>query len=104
MNRVELVAIIAKAHALSKTEAGRILATTLEAITQSVKKDNPVILVGFGTFKQVSRPARAGFNPATRAKIKVPAAKLPKFTAGLAFKRAVDPKLAARLDKAKTGK
>jgi DNA-binding protein HU-beta len=35
-------------------------------------------------------------NPSTGAKIKIAAAKLPKFTPGAGFKAAVDPKAAAR--------
>lgn len=35
-------------------------------------------------------------NPATGAKIKIAAAKLPKFPPGVGFKAAVDPKAAAR--------
>jgi DNA-binding protein HU-beta len=101
MNRLDLVNVIAQTNGISKAEAGRILATALEAIVQSVKKGNSVTLLGFGTFKQVTRPARIGFNPATQQRIKLPAAKLPKFTPGLAFKRTVDPKLAARLAKVK---
>jgi len=35
-------------------------------------------------------------NPSTGEKIKIAAAKLPKFTPGATFKAAVDPKAAAR--------
>ena len=55
-----------------------------------------VQLVGFGTFKAVKRAARAGKNPATGDKIKIPATTLPKFVAGAKFKDAVDPKAAKR--------
>ena len=53
-------------------------------------------LVGFGTFKQVARAARTGFNPKAGTKIKIAASKVPKFVAGAAFKAAVDPKVAKR--------
>lgn len=96
MNRVELIEKIANQHGLSKAEAGRVLATLLDAIVTSVKKGDSVSLPGFGTFKQVARAARSGRNPATGDKIKIAAVKLPKFTAGTAFKAAVDPKAAAR--------
>jgi DNA-binding protein HU-beta len=96
MNRVELIEKLATQHGLSKAEAGRVLATILDAVVTSVKKGDSVSLPGFGTFKQVSRAARNGRNPATGDKIKIAAVKLPKFTAGTAFKAAVDPKAAAR--------
>ena len=96
MNRIELVETIAEKHALSKAEAGRVLDTILEAIVGTVKKGGAVSLVGFGTFKQVARAARTGFNPQAGTKIKIAAAKVPKFTAGSAFKAAVDAKFAKR--------
>jgi DNA-binding protein HU-beta len=68
----------------------------LDTIIGSVKKGDSVSLLGFGTFKLAARAARTGRNPATGATIKVPAAKLPKFAAGTAFKAAVDSKFAAR--------
>lgn len=104
MNRVELIELIATRHELSKAEAGRVLATLLDAVVTTVKKGGSVSLPGFGTFKQASRAARTGRNPATGDTIKIAAAKLPKFTAGSAFKAAVDPKGAARKAAAKAAK
>jgi DNA-binding protein HU-beta len=96
MNRIELVETIAEKHAVSKAEAARVLDTVLEAIVGTVKKGGAVSLVGFGTFKQVARAARTGFNPQAGTKIKIAAAKVPKFTPGSAFKAAVDAKFAKR--------
>jgi DNA-binding protein HU-beta len=96
MNRIELVEKIATENEITKAAAARILTTITTAIVASVKKGNPVQLIGFGTFKQVSRAARKGRNPSTGAAIKIAAAKLPKFVAGAAFKDAVDPKSAKR--------
>jgi DNA-binding protein HU-beta len=42
--------------------------------------------VGFGTFGVSKRKARVGRNPQTGKEIKIPAKKVPKFTAGKAFK------------------
>ena len=103
MNRVELIEHIADEHGLSKAEAGRVLSTVLDAVVTTVKKGDTVTLPGFGSFKQTSRAARTGRNPATGDTIKIPAAKLPKFTAGSAFKAAVDPKGAARKAASKSG-
>lgn len=96
MNRVELIELIAEQHTLSKAEAGRVLGTILDAVVNTVKKGGTVTLPGFGSFKQTSRAARTGRNPATGDKLKIAASKLPKFTAGSKFKAAVDPKAAAR--------
>ena len=96
MNKTELIEHLASKHELTKAEAGRILETLLDAVVTNVKKGNAVTLPGFGSFKQHSRAARNGVNPSTGAKIKIAAAKLPKFTPGAGFKAAVDPKAAAR--------
>lgn len=96
MNRIELVEKIATAHSVSKAEAARILETVTGSIVASVKKGDPVQLVGFGTFKQVARAARSGFNPRLGEKIKIAAQKVPKFVPGAAFKAAIDPKAAKR--------
>lgn len=96
MNRIELVETIAMKHELSKAEAGRVLDTILETVVGTVKKGGTVSLVGFGTFKQVARAARTGFNPQAGTKIKIAASKVPKFTPGTAFKAAVDAKFAKR--------
>ncbi len=96
MNRLELAEIIATKHDLSKAEAARIIATITETIVTTVKKGGTLGIVGFGTFKQVSRAARSGFNPSKGTKIKIPAGKVPKFVAGAGFKDAVDAKAAKR--------
>jgi DNA-binding protein HU-beta len=96
MNKTDLIQRLADKHTLSKAEAGRILETLLDTVVTSVKKGEAVTIPGFGSFKQHARPARNGVNPSTGAKIKIAAAKLPKFTPGATFKAAVDPKAAAK--------
>ncbi|MFT7721455.1 MAG: HU family DNA-binding protein [Roseateles sp.] len=101
MNKTDLIEHLAAKHELSKAEAGRVLETLLDAIVTTVKKGGAVSIPGFGSFKQHARAARNGVNPSTGDKIKIAAAKLPKFTAGAGFKAAVDPKAAARKAAAK---
>ena len=96
MNKAELVEHLATQHSLSKAESGRIVQTLLDTIVTTVRKGGSVVIPGFGSFKLHARAARNGVNPSTGAKIKIAAAKLPKFTAGATFKAAVDPKGAAR--------
>lgn len=96
MNRIEFVEKIVAEHGVSKAEAARILETVTSTIVGAVKKGDSVTLIGFGTFKQVSRAARTGFNPRVGEKIKIAAQKVPKFVPGAAFKAAVDPKAAKR--------
>jgi len=101
MNKTDLIQKLADQHQLSKAEAGRVLDTLLDTIVTSVKKGDAVTIPGFGSFKQHARAARSGVNPSTGEKIKIAAAKLPKFTPGATFKAAVDPKAAARKAAAK---
>ncbi|MCL0040381.1 HU family DNA-binding protein, partial [Thermodesulfovibrionales bacterium] len=56
-----------------------------DALTDGQK----VTLVGFGTFSVFERKARKGRNPRTGEEIEIPAAKVPKFTAGKTLKEAV---------------
>jgi DNA-binding protein HU-beta len=102
MNKTDLIQHLADKHTLTKAEAGRILDTLLDVVVTTVKKGDSVVIPGFGSFKQHARAARNGVNPSTGAKIKIAAAKLPKFTPGATFKAAVDPKAAARKAAAKT--
>lgn len=90
MHKGELVEKLADAADISKAAADRALNAVIDAIVKSVVKGEDVALVGFGTFKQGKRAARVGRNPATGAEIKIPAAKTVKFTAGKAFKDAVN--------------
>ncbi|TBO29203.1 HU family DNA-binding protein [Aquabacterium lacunae] len=96
MNKTDLIERLAEKHSLSKAEAGRVLETLLDTIVASVKKGDAVTIPGFGSFKLHARAARNGVNPSNGEKIKIAAAKLPKFTPGATFKAAVDPKGAAK--------
>ncbi|AWW45165.1 HU family DNA-binding protein [Polynucleobacter paneuropaeus] len=90
MNKAELVEKIANDADISKATADRVLSATIEQIIKAVTKGDDVQLIGFGTFKSGKRAARVGRNPATGAEIKIPAAKTAKFSAGKAFKDAVN--------------
>ena len=89
MNREELVAEIAKSAKVTKKEAGEVLSATLETIEKAVKKGDKVTLVGFGTWESRKRAARTGRNPQTGKEIKIPAKKVPAFSAGKKFKELV---------------
>jgi DNA-binding protein HU-beta len=92
MNKTELIETIAKETELSKAAARRALEVVLATIVKSVAKKQDVQLIGFGTFKAAKRAARAGKNPRTGDVIKIAAATVPKFSAGVAFKAAVNKK------------
>jgi DNA-binding protein HU-beta len=89
MNKSELIDAIANSADISKAGAARVLDATIDAIKKALKNGETVTLVGFGTFKVGKRAARSGRNPRTGATIKIKAAKVPKFRAGVGLKSAV---------------
>ena len=89
MTKEELIEKISKDTSLSKADAGRALNAVVDNIVKALKKGDKVSLVGFGNFSVSKRKARIGRNPQTGATIKIAARKVPKFSAGKAFKEAV---------------
>ena len=89
MNKVELIAQIAEKSGLSKKDAEKALAATVDAITEAVSTGDKVQLVGFGSFEVKQREARVGRNPKTQEAIEIPATRVPVFKAGRALKDAV---------------
>ena len=89
MTKEELIAKAAQDAGVTKTEAGKVLASILDSIESVLKKGDKVSLVGFGTFSVAARAAREGRNPATGKPIKIPAKKTPKFKPGKKLKDAV---------------
>ena len=89
MNKTDLIDAIASAAELNKKQAKAALEATLAAITGSLKKGEPVQLIGFGTFKVNKRAARTGRNPQTGAELKIAAKTVPAFSAGKKFKELV---------------
>ena len=89
MNKVELIAQIAEKSGLSKKDAEKALAATVDAITEAVSTGDKVQLVGFGSFEVKQREARVGRHPKTKEAIEIPATRVPVFKAGRALKDAV---------------
>jgi DNA-binding protein HU-beta len=90
LNKSELIAAVAANADISKASAGRAVDATLAAIEEALTKGDSVVFVGFGSFKVSHRAARNGRNPSTGAAIKIPARKVPVFSAGKALKDAVN--------------
>lgn len=89
MNKEQLIERVASKTGLSKKDANAALDAVLDGITSALKKGEKVTLVGFGTFTVRRRKAREGRNPQTGEKIKIPARKVPAFTAGKELKAQV---------------
>ena len=90
MNKQELISAIAQNAEISKADAGKALAATIDAITKAMAKGDKVQIVGFGTFEVRERAARTGKNPRTGEAIKIAASKVPAFKAGKALKDTIN--------------
>jgi nucleoid DNA-binding protein len=89
MTKAELISKMAAGAKISKAAASKALDAFVDGVKASLKKEERVTLVGFGTFAVSKRKARKGRNPRTGKEIKIAARKVPKFTPGKAFKDAV---------------
>ena len=89
MNKTELTEKVAKQAGSSKGEAQRYLEAFMGTITQALDGGDEVQVTGFGKFYIQERKAREGVNPQTGEKMRIPASKVPAFSAGNALKKAV---------------
>jgi DNA-binding protein HU-beta len=90
MNKADLIQAVADAANLSKADATRALDAVIDAITDALKQDDAVSLVGFGTFSVKTRGERQGRNPQTGDTITIKASKIPGFKPGKGLKDAVN--------------
>ena len=90
MNKSELVENVATQTSLSKADAERAVNAVIESVQGAVAGGDKVTLPGFGSFSQSSRAARTGRNPRTGEPVQIAASKGVKFSAGAAFKSAVN--------------
>lgn len=88
MNKADLVNEVAQVVS-TKKEAQAAVDCVLDTVAKALKQGDAVTLVGFGTFKVVTRKARTGRNPQTGAEIEIGASKAPKFVPGKALKDAL---------------
>ena len=89
MTKAEFVDKLAAKSGLTKKDAASVVDAFTEVITESLKNGEEVQFTGFGKFYCQTREAREGINPQTKEKIKIPASKAPKFSAGTGLKNAV---------------
>ena len=90
MNKTELVAAVAEKAEISKKDSEKAQKAFVAVVTEQLKADDKVQLVGFGTFEVSKRAAREGRNPQTGKTMKIEACKAPKFKAGKALNDAIN--------------
>lgn len=91
MNKAELVQAMTENGRLTRAQASEALEAFLVAVSDALKANDTVTLVGWGTFAVQERDARPGRNPQTGEPIMIAAARIPKFKPGKAFKEAISP-------------
>jgi DNA-binding protein HU-beta len=89
MTKADLIKKLADGADVSKAKAELVLNAFISNVTTLLKKGDKLTLPGFGTFLVSKRAAREGINPQTKAKIKIPARRVPKFRAGTNLKKVV---------------
>ncbi len=90
MTKQEFVSEVASKAGLSTRDAAKAVDAFLDAITDSLKRREAVAFTGFGKFTTQDRAERQGVNPRNPSqKVTIPAATVPKFSAGSQLKQAV---------------
>jgi DNA-binding protein HU-beta len=90
VTKQEFVAEVARRSQLTARDAGKAVDAFLDTITDTLKGGGDVAFTGFGKFSTAQRAARTGVNPRNPSeKVNIPAARVPKFSAGSGLKTAV---------------
>lgn len=90
MTKQEFVNEVANKAGLSNRDAAKAVDAFLDSITEALRKGDNVQFTGFGRFSSQHRAERQGVNPRNPSqKVTIPAANVPKFSAGSTLKAAV---------------
>lgn len=90
MTKQEFVDAVASSANLSRRDAAAAVDAVLDTITSALKRGDSITFTGFGKFSTSQRAAREGVNPRNPGqKVHIPAATVPKFSAGSQLKAAV---------------
>ena len=90
VTKQEFVSEVARRAQLSNRDAGKAVDAFIDAVTDTLKGRGEVTFTGFGKFSTSERKARMGVNPRNPSeKVHIPAATVPKFTAGSQLKASV---------------
>ena len=90
MRKPDLAAQIAEIADIPVNKANDVLSAILDEITNSLSRQESVSLIGFGTFENRHRKARAGKNPQTGEAIQIKASNTVGFKPGKALKEALN--------------
>jgi DNA-binding protein HU-beta len=98
MTKQEFVDAVASKANLSRRDAGAAVDAVLDTVSDALKRRDTITFTGFGKFSTSERAAREGVNPRNPAeKVQIPAAIVPKFSAGRQLRSATLAKAADEL-------
>jgi DNA-binding protein HU-beta len=89
VTKADFIDKVADRSGLSKRDASKAVDAVLDSITDALKQGDAVSFTGFGKFSAQQRAARQGVNPRTGERVQIPAATVPKFSAGSQLKQAL---------------
>jgi DNA-binding protein HU-beta len=90
LTKQEFVDALASRAGITNRDAARAVDAFLDTITDTLRRGGEVAFTGFGKFSTQHRAARQGVNPRNPSeKVTIPAATVPKFSAGSQLKQAV---------------
>ena len=90
MTKQEFVDQVASKTNMSRREAAEAVDAVLDSITETLTGGGEINFTGFGKFSTQHRKERQGVNPRNPSeKVTIPAATVPKFSAGSSLKQAV---------------
>ena len=90
MTKQEFVERVSQKSGLGRREAAEAVDAVIDAITDALKNREEVAFTGFGKFSTQHRKERMGVNPRNPSqKVRIPAARVPRFSAGSTLKTAV---------------
>lgn len=91
MTKQEFVDAVAAEAGLTKRDAEAAVNAFMDVVTKTLKGGDSITFTGFGKFSTSRRAAREGRNPRNPSQaIHIPAATVPKFSAGSQLKKAVN--------------
>ena len=92
MNKAELIAVMAKAGEIKKTQAEKALAAVTDAVKDSLARGERVVLPGIGSLSCVPEEERCPRDPRTGKEIKIPSRTSVKFSVASGVKEQLNPR------------
>lgn len=86
MKRKDLIKAVSIESGHSQKVTEEVFESIISVISKTLRKEEPVVIPGFGNFSVRERAARMGINPKTLAAIRIEATKVVRFKASPVLK------------------